>query len=212
VGASASVVRAAIMGVLGLFALQLGRPQTARLTALWTLFLMLAWNPLQLWYDAGFQLSFLALLGLIDIEPLLAPFFHGLPEYFGIRDALRLTIAAQIATVPWMLFLFAQLSLTAPVSNILAPPAVPYAMLLGFMSVIAGMLWFPLGQMTAAFASLLLQWIIGVASLLGSLPLGALQAKGTGAWFVVIYYVLLIGWMVMGNRHPKTSLKNAENQ
>ena len=64
VGASAAVVRAAIMGILGLLALHFKRKEHTFLTILWTASIMVLWNPKQLWYDAGFQLSFLAVIGL----------------------------------------------------------------------------------------------------------------------------------------------------
>src|SRR4029079_17209778 len=64
VGADATVVRAALMGSLALFAKQVGRRQFALNTLLAVALLMCLWNPLYIW-DVGFQLSFFATLGLI---------------------------------------------------------------------------------------------------------------------------------------------------
>jgi len=95
VGASASVVRAAITGIIGLIALQNDRQNDARLATLWTAFGMLCWNPWQMWSDAGFQLSFLAIVGLIEISPFLEPLLKNVPEVGGIREALTATLAAE---------------------------------------------------------------------------------------------------------------------
>lgn len=64
VGGSAAVVRAAIMGILSLFARQVGRRQMALNTLLAVAMMMCLWNPLYVW-DVGFQLSFFATLGII---------------------------------------------------------------------------------------------------------------------------------------------------
>src|SRR3989338_7129418 len=107
-GASASAVRAAVMGILGLLALQLNRIQTTRLTVLWSAFVMLTVNPKQLWYDAGFQLSFLALIGVLEISPLMKPYLRRVPEFLGIQESFCLTLSAQMLASPWIFFLFGQ--------------------------------------------------------------------------------------------------------
>lgn len=195
-GASASAVRAAVMGILGLLALQLGRVQTIRLTVLWTAFFMIAWNPKVLWIDVGFHLSFLALLGVMEIPPLLKPWLERLPEWFGIRDMLCLTIAAQMTASPWILYLFGQLSLIAPVSNLLAPPVVPFAMLFGVLSLLASVVSGFIGQLLAAFAWLPLQWMVMTAEILGAIPFAAVTMKGLGTFWIILYYGLLIVWVL----------------
>jgi competence protein ComEC len=64
VGAQVSVVRAAIMGSIGLIGQVLGRRQAGANTLVFTAAVMCAFNPGVL-YDAGFLLSFTATLGLI---------------------------------------------------------------------------------------------------------------------------------------------------
>lgn len=203
VGASASVVRAAVMGILGLIALHSGRTQTMRLTILWALCLMLLWNPIQLWYDAGFQLSFLAVIGLLEVSPLLERPFSRLPEAFGIRQSLQSTMAVQATTVPLMLMLFGRLSLIAPVSNLLAPPLVPIAMLLGFVSLAASALWVPLGSIVAMLTFLPLEGILLSARLLAWVPFASVGLTGLGPAGLMSYYVFLVGWAV--SFHQKTS-------
>ncbi len=193
VGASASVVRACIMGVLGLIALQSERVQTSRLTVLWTLFLMLTWNPLSLWYDAGFQLSFLALLGVMEGPALFEKLVHRLPDTFGIRENLQLTLAAQFFASPWIVFLFGRLSLIAPLANLLIAPLIPLAMLLGFLSILISLISFPLGQLIAFSASLCLHTLVWLPSLLADIPFASIEMKGGSATVICAYYVGLLG-------------------
>ncbi len=192
VGASASVTRAAIMGILGLLAIQAGRQRDSRLLILWALFLMLLWNPRQLWYDAGFQLSFLAVAGIAEVAPLLKKSGKILPESFGIREAAIATVAAQVFVVPWVAVLFGRISLVAVLSNTLVAPAVPLAMLFGFLGTLASFLFFPLGQLISLIAFGFLEWIILVADFTARIPFAAFTVNSSPA-MIVPYYVVLVG-------------------
>ncbi|MBI1812750.1 ComEC family competence protein [Candidatus Peregrinibacteria bacterium] len=203
VGAEASVVRACIMGILGLLAIQAERMQSARLTVLTTLFLMLAWNPLQLWYDAGFQLSFLALIGVMELQPILNDCLKKVPAFAGIRDVLIMTIAAQLIASPWIVFLFGQFSLIAPLANLLAAPVVPLAMLFGTVSVIAGMVSTILGQMIAAIGWVFLGWIVETPMLLSQIPMAALKLRHVATIGIVLYYGGLVCVIVAVRRRRK---------
>lgn len=137
VGASASAVRACIMGCLGLLALQSGRLNHLRLSVLWTMAFMLFWKPQSLWDDAGFQLSFLAVISLSECGNWLKPWTDRLPEYGGIREQLHLTLTAQILTAPWIAWIFGRVSLVSPIANVFMAPAVPLAMLFGALTIAA---------------------------------------------------------------------------
>ncbi|TSC59784.1 MAG: competence protein ComEC [Candidatus Peregrinibacteria bacterium Greene0416_62] len=173
VGASASVVRASVMGILGVLALQLGRIRDTRLAILWTAFAMTLWKPEQLWWDAGFQLSFAAVIGVTEIGPRLQKAFSKIPESLGLRDSLAMTLAAQITTLPVSVLTFGQVSLIAPLSNILAAPMVPIAMLLGFCGTMISLVYFPLGQLVAFGGYGAAEWITETARILAKVPYAA---------------------------------------
>jgi competence protein ComEC len=175
VGASASVVRAAIMGMLGLTALQLGRIADTRLAIVWTAMLMTAWKPEQLWWDAGFQLSFAAIIGVTEFGPRFKKTFTRIPETLGLRDSLAATLAAQLTTLPISMFTFGQVSLIAPLSNILAAPMVPIAMLFGFCGTMISLVYFPLGQLIGFGGYGAAQWIAGVAEILTQVPFASIK-------------------------------------
>ncbi len=194
-GASASVVRAAVMGSLGLFALQLGRQQNVRLSLLWTAFFMLLWKPQYLWNDASFQLSFLAVVGLSEAAALINPFTTFLPQTLGIRDATRATLSAQLFTLPWIILLFGRLSLIAPVANLLIAPLIPLAMLFGFVSVCISVLSFPIGILLSYATWGILSLILLIAHFLAHLPYASVEVKIGRSMTAVLY--VCIGLLIV---------------
>lgn len=203
-GASASVVRAAVMGCLGLLALQLGRTQTTRLTILWAAFFMIAWNPKQLWYDAGLHLSFLALLGVTEVSPLVEPLLRRLPDKFGLRESLQLTLAAQLSTLPWTIHLFRRVSLIAPLSNLLVPPVIPYAMLSGALSIILSTVSQTLGKLIALPAYLVLQWMTRSTTIMAATPLASVETGKAGIILVILSYIVLAACVYLHGRKSIT--------
>ena len=136
VGGSAAVVRAGIMGSLTLWGLFTGRRSQVFFALLWSALLMVLWNPYILVYDVGFQLSFASTFGLLVFVPLLD---ERVPKFGGaLREGLLLTVAAQIATFPFMAFHFGRVSLISPVANVLAVPFLPFAMLFSALALVFG--------------------------------------------------------------------------
>ncbi|MDD3896890.1 MAG: ComEC/Rec2 family competence protein [Candidatus Peribacteraceae bacterium] len=200
VGASAAVVRASIMGILGLLALQAGRQYDVRLAILWTLFFMLAWNPKYLWYDAGFQLSFLAVLGLTECAPLLERWFARVPQVLGMRESLQMTCAAQLAAVPLIIFLFGRLSLIAPIANVLVAPFIPLAMLFGFAGTLVSFIAFFPGQLIAYLGWGCLEWIVRVSGALARLPFASVSTPSINVFLIAGYYCVLAAMLVRQRR------------
>jgi len=138
VGASAAVVRAGIMGSLTLWGLFSGRKSQAFFGLIWSAVLMVIMNPYTLVYDAGFQLSFASTLGLLIYYPILD---EKIPQWSGfgvVREAFLLTLAAQVMTVPLIMFQFGRISLISPLANLFAAPFLSFAMLFSALSLVFG--------------------------------------------------------------------------
>ncbi|MBI2063463.1 MAG: ComEC family competence protein [Candidatus Yanofskybacteria bacterium] len=159
-GAQASVIRAAIMGILVLLAHREGRLNEPRNAIIFAGAIMIFVSPMILRHDIGFQLSFMATLGLIYLAPLMEKYFTKLPQFFKLRETFTMTISAQIFVLPLLLYYFKSFSLTSLPANIIVLPTIPFAMLLGFISGIIGMFVPFLGQLTGYFA-----WILTAAQL-----------------------------------------------
>jgi competence protein ComEC len=170
VGGGATVVRAAIMGILGLLALHAGRTTSMRLLILWTAFFMLLVKPAALTDDVSFQLSFLSIIGLSELSPWLSRILKFLPKQLSIREAFTATLAAQIATLPVTVLTFGSISLIAPVTNLLVAPLVPLAMLFGFIGTVLGMVFAPAGLAVSYFAWCFLEAIFLIAHALATIP------------------------------------------
>lgn len=161
-GAEASVVRAAVMGIIVLFAQREGRLYEARNALLVAAALMIASNPAILRYDIGFQLSFGATLGLIYIVPLLERYFVRLPNIFSLRETFVMTLSAQIFVLPLLLYYFKVFSLVSLPANILALPLIPYTMLLGFLTGVIGIISLPIGKFFGLGAYLLSRIVLTI--------------------------------------------------
>lgn len=203
-GMSASGVRAAIMASLFLFAQKIGRQNTgSRTIALAAAFMVFA-NPLVLRYDLGFQLSFLAALGIIYAKPFFGDIFASLKNIFkteGPRkffqktssiaiDLLSVTLAAQLFIFPVMVYNFGLVSLVAPVSSLLVLPVMPWLIGFGFLSALCGIFSKFLAWFFHVPAFILLSYFFAVISLF-SKPWMTLVFSHVWWLWLAVYYVPL---------------------
>jgi competence protein ComEC len=172
VGLPSSALRAAIMAGILLLAQKIGRGASSFRLVIFAAVTMLAINPLLLKYDIGFQLSFLAVAGIIFLSPIFKKLFRKIPDQrlVNLRSILAMTLSAQVFTFPVLVFSFGQLSLVAPLCNILVLPALPFILGLGFLFSFAGLLWQPLGWVLSWPAWALLTYIFKIAEWFSGLP------------------------------------------
>ena len=208
VGADAAVVRSAVMGILALWARQLGRRQTALNTLLAVALLMCLWNPLYV-LDVGFQLSFFATLGLILYATPFSEFANRIiTNYFPTSTAERaaalfsefvlLTLAAQLTTIPIMAYHFQRISFVSFIANPFILPAQPAVMILGGIAVLLSLVWFPIGQIAAWIAWPFVVYTIRIVEIFDRVPNGTIFLGDFSVWFVVLFYAALlsltVGW------------------
>lgn len=131
----ASSVRAGIMIGLIYLAKMFDRQAQDWRMLVFAAFLMCLQNPLVLKYDLGFQLSFLAVAGLIFLSPIidkfLARFLKEKMNYF--RELLSATLSAQIFVLPILFFTAQYFSIFSILANILIIPIMPICLALGFI-------------------------------------------------------------------------------
>ena len=210
VGAGASVVRAALMGGLTLFAVQLGRRQDGLNTLAVVALVMALINPNVLW-DVGFQLSFLATLGLVLYAGLLSKGFVSLasrrlpPESVQklarpVSEYVLFTLAASLTTLPVILYHFGRLSLVSLLANPAILPAQPPLMVLGGASLLLGLLFEPLGRIAAALTLPFAIYTVRAAELFASMPGSALPVGKVSLGWVLLFYGLLFGLTFFGGQ------------
>lgn len=172
VGASPSIVRAAIMGCLSLIAVYFGRRNWSILSLFLAGGMMLLFN-FSLIKDLSFQLSFLATLGIILAnKKVKCQRVKRLSDQiiFPLRENLKMTLAAQIFTLPVILYRFHRISLIAPLANLMIEWVVQPIMVLGFIVAVLGWIWWPLGIVPAWFVWVPLTYMIVVIETLGKIP------------------------------------------
>lgn len=134
-GATASVIRAAIMGICSLFALQFGRMSSKIFGLFFVGFIMILFNPLLLIYDIGFQLSFLATFGILFLKPMLDNLFVKFGDFLNIKESFNTTVSAFIFTCPIISLNFSSFNLLSVIVNLLVLQYIPFLMLFGFASI-----------------------------------------------------------------------------
>jgi competence protein ComEC len=190
VGASAAVLRAALMGMLYVLAQQAGRPADGRTALFASAWAMTLWNP-GLLSDLGFQLSFAATLGMLLFVPVWSALLARWPRF--LAESLAATLASQLLTWPVLALAFRQFSLVVPLANLLACPALAPLMLLGALTLLLGAV--PgLGVLLRGLTWLVASYMLAVVGWTGSLPWAAVPLPALGVGFLVVYYAVIAWW------------------
>jgi len=216
VGADAAVLRAGLMGALFLTAIYLGRQATAYVSLLVTALVLTVINPFAMW-DVGFQLSFAATLGLILFVPLMERWVEGGLARVASRrragqvvdllgDLLILTLAAQLLTIPLVMYHFGRLSLVAPLANLLIQPAQMPIMAGGAIATVVGLvpILAPMAQALFWVPWLFLAYTNAVVQWLAAWSLAAVDTGPFSAAWLVAYYGLALGavWLLGRKTSP----------
>ena len=191
IGAPASAVRAGLMAGLLLLAQKIGRLRSADRAVVFAATAMLAINPSLLKADVGFQLSFMATLSIIYLKPILDKKIIKWPNPWRLKDILTMTLAAQLGTLPILIFHFGRLSLISPLANLLIVPFLPVIMISGIILIFTGLIWLSLAKILAWPVWFLLSYLVKVTDYLSSLPLAAYEFKNISLIVLIIYYLFL---------------------
>lgn len=209
VGAPASAVRAGIMGAILLYAQKIGRLSNAARIMVFAAAIMLVFNSLLLRYDVGFQLSFLAVLGLIYIKPIFDEKVGKLLKKENIGSILEIvntTIAAQIAVLPVLVYNFGNISFVAPITNILIVPFIQFFTILGLVFIGGTAIWLFIGKILLWPIYLGSAYILKIIDWFAKIPWAAKQVSNIHWIWMVGYYILLIGFIIWQNKKARGGL------
>ena len=191
IGMPASAVRAGIMGFLVLLAMYLGRLNNSTNAFVLAGALMLLVNPKLLRYDIGFQLSFLAVLGLIYVGPFFKKFVKKIPDLFNIKSTILMTLSAQVFTLPLIIYYFQRVSIIAPLSNVMILPVLPFVLIFGFLASIFSLIFLPLGEIIFWPCYLLLKYITSVTAFLADINWSSFEVNDFDFTFILLIYVFI---------------------
>ncbi len=198
IGFPASAVRASIMAFLLLLSLHLGRLNRIVNALALAAVVMLLINPFLLRDDIGFQLSFLAVLGIVYFYPLFSFYlekFLRAPEsriIKGIISVFSLTLAAQVLTLPLIAYNFSQVSLVSPLTNILVLWTLPF-LLSAVLLALALSLFLP-GFAFYFFlpAYFFLRYILAIVNYFATRTWTYLSLDNPGLTWLGLYYLVVI--------------------
>lgn len=218
-GASPSIVRAGIAGGVVLIAGLVARPTDAPLLVLVPAAVMLTLNPNTL-FDASFQLSFAAVLGLFLLGRRLTRGFGALPG--PLAEQAGVTTAASLATAPVSLAAFGQVSLVAVPANLVGGFVLGPVMLLGMLSVALGFVSPWISVPLNVVSGTLIAFLIEVARLFAAAPGATYAWHGVSLGFCLALVVLaavvvlpllaarrglgVLGYLSSGGRGPVLAL------
>ncbi|MGF1924675.1 MAG: ComEC/Rec2 family competence protein, partial [Bacteroidia bacterium] len=159
-GFSPSVLRSAIMLTTYILAKSLNRHTNSYNILAFTAFCLLIFNPLLIW-DVGFQLSFLAVLGLIYLHPKIHKWLYfdaGWADW--IWSSISLSLAAQIATFPLSIYYFHRFPIYFIISNLFILVPITVLMYLGISILLFKLLFLgPIFEWLIIFMNNGLTWI-----------------------------------------------------
>jgi competence protein ComEC len=203
-GMNPPVIRAAIMGSLFLIAVYLGRQGSAIIALAFAAAVMVGIQPQLLW-SVSFQLSFLAMAGLI----LLYPYFQawgrkGVARAFGdretlastgnvITDGFAATLAAIVAVGPLIAYNFGVVSLVGPPATFFSLPALPAIIVTAALVAFAGLFAPLMAQILGWLAWLFLSYFLSVVQGFDALPYASLEVSNVSTWRIWGYYAILTG-------------------
>jgi competence protein ComEC len=225
-GMNPPVVRGAIMASIFLLAEFLGRQKSAMVALMMTAAVMAGINPRVLG-DASFQLSFLAMAGLVVISPAFRSYGRGLvaarlgDEGFPASaanftvDAFSATLGALIVVWPVIAYYFDIVSLVGPLATFLALPSLPGIIISASLTALIGLVWLALAQVIGWLAWLFLSYMLAVVKGMATPSLSAIEFHLVNVGFIWGYYAVLGAtiWFI-GNRGkmpkfmPKISIRS----
>lgn len=193
-GAIPPVIRSALMGLLTLLALAMGRERDARhILGLTALGLLIYAPPLL--YDISFQLSFGATAGLLYIAPILRGVLRKKLPVFA-ADSLAVTIGAQVSVLPVIAWYFNVISFSSLLANLVITPVVELIIVVGLFAGLAGSLLPFVGRLVFMGAGVALGAVYELSRLVAALPFSQVYVPSFGVWGCLMYYGAL-GWLLL---------------
>ncbi len=190
-GNSPSIVRASIISMLSILAWHYGRTIKPLVLLMTAGAITVLANPLYLWGSVSWYLSFLAFFGVIVLAPLVIKRLYGTKEPRLVSKILIESLCAEIMTLPYVLFIFGQMSLVSLLANVLVAAFVPLAMLLCAIAGVAGMLLPCLAGWPAWPARLLLAYMLEAADMLSRIPHAFVENIGFPANKMLVVYGII---------------------
>jgi competence protein ComEC len=189
-GLQPSVVRAALLWLGVMVAVVSERKLNPLGALLLVATVMTLANPVSIW-DLGFQLSFLATLGILVTAPYLQEKFDFLPP--KLSEMIAVPLAATLWTTPLLIGQFSQFSWVAIPLNVIVTPLIELLSLGGMLSALGALLWPGLGSLLALPLLYPVQGLIYLAEIGSQFPALAV-GRVAGGLVLLLYGAMVLVW------------------
>lgn len=191
IGFPSSAVRASAMVIIVMLGPFLARSTNSVYSLLLVVDLFVLSNRYLLLYDIGFQLSFLAVLGLLFYVKFFSNVLFFIPRHFKIREVVAVTLSAQVFTWPLIIYYFNIFSIIAPLANLLILPLLPLVLFFSLLLALVGFLpW--LADIVAWPLFVLLKIIVITAEYLSKIPYAYFVVNNFSVHLLIISFIFMI--------------------
>ncbi len=204
-GCGASVVRAAVMEAIVIFAPVVGRERDGPSGLSAALLLLLLINPMAAG-SAALQLSFSCMLGFVAVEPGLSAWMRRrLPMKNGVvrilAKSVGATFCASVFSLPVAAAYFGAVPLFAAAANLLTLPVVTFCFGMGYAVCAVGALLPAVGAALGYGVGLFARWCLLVYKAIAAIPFACLYTVSAGVvvW-LVFSYAVAIAWYILRRR------------
>jgi competence protein ComEC len=202
-GWQVSVVRAFLMSAAVLGARLFWRRSDVINSLALAALVILAWDPAQL-FDTGFQLSFVAVLGIVAIGPVFHEFLAPEPgpdrsrivSWSGhqVRGAMGVSIGAWLATAPIVLATFNLVTPVILLANLALCPLITILSIVSLATIPLAFVLPPAAGLAGAVATGVFEATAWSAGRLTEVPAAYLFLPALPGWAVAAYYAGLAAW------------------
>jgi competence protein ComEC len=195
-GAQVSVVRAGLMGMIVIVCLRYNLWKHSLLGLYAVYVATLFFNPYFL-YNVGYQLSFLVTYVLMVAYPAVRPLLHQwrLPEWF--KTIVGISLLAQLASLPILLFYFYQFSPLSLVINIIIVPIYSIIFIpVSFMITIISFLNVDVLQLAIFLYEYGLHLLHKALHWVYSYSFSTIHMGKPQGWWFFLYFSLFITWLI----------------
>ncbi|TAF64574.1 MAG: ComEC family competence protein [Cytophagales bacterium] len=193
-GLAASVLRAVLMFSVVLLGNAMHKKGNIYNTLAFSAWILLLYNPFML-YDVGFQLSYMAVLGIVYFQPFFYRSLVFYRDFYRVLDKswqiLSVSLAAQITTFPITIYYFHQFPNYFLLSNLLILPLAPSILYAGIVTLCCNAIPY-----VNVFCAAVLYWSIvamnTITFQLAKLPYALTERLYLNGFEVAIIYIVII--------------------
>jgi competence protein ComEC len=192
-GLAASIVRASAMFSIFIIADMTGKSKSTYNNMALSCFIMCLANPYVI-FESGFQLSYLAVLGIVYFQPkFMKPFYNCNKFAKPFVECMTVTVAAQLGTLPVILYIFKTFPTYFLLSNLILVPYTSVVMYIG--AIVVALSWQPsllfISGTVLNYAIYLMNWTVQFFDRMPNSTIDGIQINGIQCILLVVSIISL---------------------